>query len=263
MHLSILDNALWAAGFAGNAALLFVLLYRRRWEQFPAFTSLIALYLLRTMLLFVVYRIGSRQAYAWTYWSAAVVDVALQVAVIIEIGRIVLRPTGAWVADARLKFFGIGTAGALLALGLAWAAEPSAPTSLEAWEIRANLFTSILICELFTAVLIASQQLGLVWRNHVMRLGQGLTVWAIVSFAVDAAHSYFGALRHFVRLEQFSILVFQGAQIWWIVSFWAAEPVRKPLSPDMRRYLIDLHERVQYDLARVITAHGKEPTHSP
>jgi hypothetical protein len=262
VHLSLLDNVLWAASFIGNVALLFVLLYRARWRHFPAFTALIALYCLRTVLLFILYRVASRQAYAWTYWSAALVDVSLQVAVIIEIARIVLRPTGAWVADARLKFFGIGAGGALVALGLAWAAEPSAPTSLDAWEIRASLFTSILICELFTAVLIASQQLGLVWRNYVMRLGQGLTVWAIVSFAVDAAHSYLGRSRNFSLLEHLSILVFLGAQIWWIVSFWAPEPVRKPLSPDMRRYLIDLHERVQYDLARVITAHGKEPTHT-
>jgi hypothetical protein len=263
MNLSVLDNALWAACFAGNVALLFVLLHRRRWLQFPAFTTFITFGLLYTILLFVMYRMGSPRAYAWSYWSGAVLDIALQIAVIVEIARIVLRPTGTWVADARMKFLGIGVAGALVALALAWGAHPSAHNTLDAWEIRANLFTSMLTCELFTAVLVASQQFGLAWRNHVMRLGQGLTLWAIVSFGVDAAHSYLGATRHFTSLEHLRIIVYFGVQVWWIVSFWVAEPIRKPLSPDMRRYLIDLHERVQYDLARVVNAQGKEPTHTP
>ncbi|MGI8772902.1 MAG: hypothetical protein ACR2JE_15880 [Acidobacteriaceae bacterium] len=262
MNLSLLDNALWAASLAGNAALLFVLLYRGRWRQFPCFTIWIAYESLYNALLALIYRFGSHSVYAWTYWSCAIVDVALQIAVIVEIARIVLRPTGAWSADARGRFFGVGAAGAVLAMALAWGAHPSAPTSLAAWEIRASLFTSILICELFTAILMASQQLGLVWRNHVMRLGQGLTVWSIVCFAVDAAHSYYGGVRHFNLLEHLSILAFLAAQIWWIVSFWAAEPARKPLSPEMQRYLVDLHQRVQYDLANVVKAQGKEPTHT-
>lgn len=262
MNLSLLDNTLWAASFAGNAALLFVLLYRRRWKQFPVYTSWIAFETLLTILLFLVYRFGLQRAYAGAYWSGDAIEFALQVAVIFEIARIVLRPTGSWVADARIKFFVIGAAGAVVAFALAWGAHPSATHSLEAWEIRANLFTSILICELFTAVLIASQQLGLVWRSHVMRLGQGLTLWAIVSFAVDAAHSYYGGELHFFLLERFSILAFLTAQIWWSVSFWASEPQRKPLSPEMQRYLVDLRQRVQYDLANVVRAQGKEPTHT-
>ena len=35
MNLGVLDNILWAAGFIGHAALLLVLLLRRRWRQFP------------------------------------------------------------------------------------------------------------------------------------------------------------------------------------------------------------------------------------
>ncbi len=262
MNLSLLDNALWAAGLIGNAALLFVLLYRGRGKTFPAFAAWIAFEILFSVLLVLINRFASYSVYAWTYWSGAIVDVALQIAVVIEIARIVLRPTGAWSADARGRFVGIGAAGAIVAMALAWGAHPSAPTSLDAWEMRASLFTSILICELFTAVLMASQQLGLVWRSHVMRLGQGLTVWAIVSFAVDAAHSYYGGVRHFNLLEHLGSFAFLAAQVWWIVSFWADEPARKPLSPEMQRYLVDLHQRVQYDLANVVKARGKEPTHT-
>jgi hypothetical protein len=256
MNLSLLDNVLWAASLAGNAALLFILLYRKRWKRFPTFTAWIAYGILYNLLLVPIYRYGSHSIYVWAYWSGAVVDVALQIAVVVEIARIVLRPTGAWSADARTRFIGIGAAGAIVAMALAWGAHPSAPTWLEASTIRSSLFTSILICELFIAVLMASQRLGLMWRNHVMRLGQGLTLWAIVCFAVDAAHTYYGGVRNYKLLEHLSIFAFLAAQIWWIVSFWAAEPARKPLSPEMQRYLVDLHQRVQYDLASVAKAQG-------
>ena len=42
MGLTVLDNALWVAGFVGHVALLAVLLVRSRWRNFPVFTSLIA-----------------------------------------------------------------------------------------------------------------------------------------------------------------------------------------------------------------------------
>ena len=258
MHLSTLANALWAAGFVGHTALLFVLGYRHRWKQFPVFTAWIAFETILTILLFLIFRYGSQRAYAWAYWSGDVVDFGLQVALVFEIARIVLRPTGAWLADARSRFLWISAAAVFVALALAWRTEPSAHHSLDAWEVRGNLFTSLLICELFAAILFASQRLGLMWRNHVMRLGQGLTVWALVSFTVDVAHSYYGAVLHFAGLEHARMFVYLGAEVWWIVSFWAHEPARKPLSPKLQEYLVDLHRRVQYDLASVAKAQGKE-----
>jgi len=67
MGLTILDNALWVAGFVGHVALLAVLLVRSRWRNFPVFTSLIAYQAAVTVTLFLVSRYGSRQAYFLWY----------------------------------------------------------------------------------------------------------------------------------------------------------------------------------------------------
>lgn len=256
MQFSLLDNVFWAGSFVAEIALIIVLLVRGRWKLFPVFTALIGYYIVQTIVMFFVYRYGTADLYRFGYWIAFVIDISLQVALIFEIARIVLRPTGTWVQDARSTFLIWGIVGALIALALAYAVKPSAPKSIDAWGIRAFLFTSLLFCELFVVMMFAAQRLGLVWKNHVMRLGQGLTAWALISAVVDTAHSYFGAahLYDFARLEHIRIGAYIVAVIYWIVAFWLPEPERRPLSAEMRQYLVDLHAKVQYDSSQVSSA---------
>ncbi len=256
MQLSLLDNALWAGSFVVEIALLSVLLVRGRRKQFPVFTTLIAFYIAQTIVMFFVYRSGSSHLYTMVYWITFLIDISLQIALIFEIARIVLRPTGTWVQDARTTFLIFGLLGALIALGLAYAVKPSAPRSMDAWGIRAYLFTSLLFCELFVAMMFAAQRLGLVGKHYVMRLGQGLTAWALVSAIVDTAHSYFGTthIYDFTVLEHIRTSVYILAVTYWIVAFWLPEPERRPLSEEMQKYLIALHTKVKYDSTQVSSA---------
>ena len=251
MNFSFLDNLLWAAAFIANAALLLVLLRKERWREFPVFTSWIAFLVLLNFALFAIYRYGSARLYADVYFSSVVLDFALQIGVVFEMARVVLRPTGTWLRDARSRFVLFGSVGALLAVGVAFTIHPSAPRSFDAWEIRGNLFTSMCICELFLAMMLSANRLGLQWGQHVMGLGRGLTAWAMVSFCVDASHGLLGRMRFFSLLEQARNIAWIGAVVYWAVIFWRPEVERLPLSPEMQKYLIDLHTRVRYDLDRV------------
>jgi hypothetical protein len=253
MRLDLLDNILWAASFLGNVVLLAVLLIKQRWKQFPVFSILIGDFVVETIALFFIYRYSSLHWYAIIYWTTFTLDFLLQVALVFEMARIVLRPTGTWVKDARATFFLWGATGAAVALALTYAVHPVAPSSLVAWEVRAYLFTSLLFCELFFAMMLAAQRLGLAWRSHVMGLGQGLTAWALATMLVHAAHTYFGAVdKHvFNTLEHIRIMVYISATIYWSISFWLPEPERKPLSPELQKYLVALHEKVQYDASQV------------
>jgi hypothetical protein len=255
MKVSLLDNALWAASFIANVTLFIVLLVRKRWKPFPVFTILIGYYAAEAVVHFLVYRY-SPSHYARVYWISFGIDILLQIALIFNIARIVLRPTGTWVHDARSSFFLWGLIGALVAMGLTLAVHPSTPRTIDAWGIRAFLFTSLLFCELFLVMMMAAQRLGLVWRNHVMGLGQGLTIWALVSAAVDVAHSYYGAAHHydFTALEHIRTLAYIAVVIYWTIVFWLPEPQRRPLSDDMQKYLVALHAKVQYDSTQVSSA---------
>ncbi len=251
MNLSPLDNLLWAAGFIGHVALLLVLLGRRRWREFPVFTALIGFDTVLTMVLFETYRHGGANLYFWVYWSSTLIDLALQLGIVFEMARNVLKPTGTWVRDARPTFFIAGGIGAVVAAALAFTVNPAAPTSLFAWSIKVDLFTSMLLCELVLAMMLAAHRLGLQWRNHVMGLGQGLIVWAVISLLVETIHSYWGWTRHYVALDHIRIFAYIAALGYWMVTFWRAEPERRELSAEMRNYIVALHKRVEYDLGNV------------
>jgi hypothetical protein len=251
MDLSTLDNALWAAGFIGHVALLCVLIFRGRWRVFPVFTLLVGFDTALTIALFLLYKYGSHAWYAHVYWSADVVDFGLQLGLVVEIARIVLRPTGTWVRDARNRFLLMGFIGTAVAAFLAWGVSPPGLPSKVVWEVRGSLFTSLVTCELVVAMAFSAARLGLGWRNHVSALAQGLGIWAMVAAFVDGIQSYVGAAQKFATLDHVRGLVYCCALAYWTVQFWIPEPARKPLSPEMRDYILALHQRVAYDLDRV------------
>jgi hypothetical protein len=248
MNLSALDFALWAANCLGEAVLFTILIYRRRYRQFPVFTTLIGYEAAILAALYLTYVCCSQVWYARVYWSYALLDFFLQLGVIWEIARIVLRPTGTWVRDAKKQFILWGAAGILLAAALPWLVTPPAATLLHRWEVRGNLFTSLVICELIAVVTRTSKSLGLGWRNHVMALGNGWTVWAVVAILVDGLHSYFGAERYFRELEHVRMLAYLAVLGYWTVQFWLEEPARQPISPELSAYIQALHLRIKNDL---------------
>lgn len=246
-----LANAMWAASFLGHAALIAVLILKRRSQSFPIFTTAITFQAFVSVLLFLISRDGSFHAYVLAYWVTAFPDYAFQVAVIFEMARIVLRPTGTWVSDARRSFLLWGGIGLLLAAAVAFALGSPGAKGLNLWDERITLFTSLLTCELFAAMIVSANRLGLQWRSHVIALGQGLTLWALLNLGSDVLHVIVGWERDFALYDDIREFAYLGALLFWIASFWLPETERAPLSPDMEAYLLALHRRVQYDLGNV------------
>jgi hypothetical protein len=251
MTFSTLDNALWAAGFLGHVALFCVLLFRGRWRAFPVFTTFIGFDSALTIVLFLLYRHGALAWYSRVYWSADVVDFVLQLGLVAEIARAVLRPGEVWISEARKRVLIFGGLGIALAALLAWGVAPPGLRSKEVWEVRGSLFTSLATCELVVAVGFTATRLGLGWRNHVIALAQGLGVWSMVAAFADGIQSYVGAAQSFITLDHVRELVYCSALAYWTIQFYPPEPVRRPISPEMQKYILALHEQVTYDLDRI------------
>src|ERR1700677_1342613 len=122
MHLTGLDFFFWAVSFLGNLGLLFVLWHRRRAKSFPLFTALITLNVVRTIVLYFVLKLGTKENYFYTYWSLALLDTALQLGVVYEIASRVFRPVGVWARDVRDSFIWMVGLSVIVALGLSWLA---------------------------------------------------------------------------------------------------------------------------------------------
>jgi len=248
MNLSALDWLLVVSTSLGTTALFLVLVFRRRWRDFPVFTAYMGFDALLLPVLTVIVRYGSRGFYRDAYWSSIFIEFILQLGVIWEIAAIVMRPTGTWVRDAKKTFILWSTIGILVAAALPWLVSPPAATMLGRLEVRGNLFTSLVICELIAVLTRTSKNLGLGWRNHVMALGNGWTVWAVIAIVVSGLHSYFGSQRYFGALEYVRMSAYVVTLGYWMVQFWLEEPARQPISPELSNYIQALHRRIKMDL---------------
>jgi hypothetical protein len=251
MNLSGLDWVLWVSGFIGHMALFSTLIYRRRWREFPVFTTRVGYRATISVALFSIYMWGSPGWYSRIYYSNELLDFALRLGVIWEVARIVMRPTGSWVRDAKKQFILGGAAGILLAAALSWMLSPPASTLLDSLEARSNLFTDLVVCELFVVMLLTAKRLGLGFRNHVFSLVVGWSGWVMVAMAVDLLQGYYGTRYNFDALDNVRKFAYLAALIYWIVQFWLEEPARQEISPELRDYILALHNQVKNDLDRV------------
>ena len=72
----------------------------------------------------------------------------------------------------------------------------------------------------------------------------------LVTVITTCLQSYFGT-AHFRALDQVRGAAYDLAIIYIIVQLWKREPERRPIDPELHRYILALHERVEYDLRRL------------
>lgn len=248
MNLSLLDNALWAASLIGHAVLLLLLLFRKRASEFPVFTTFVASEVVRTMLLFLVFRYGTKHGYFLAYWTTGFMNYFFQVGLLAEIGGKVLRPTGRWILEARRSFLIYGGLGLVVAAVMAVEIGQPQAKGLDLWDARVTVFTALLTCGLFLAMLLTANRLGLRWRSQVFAVGQGLFLWSFIALLADVGHTALGWNREFVVLDHIRMFAYLGVLVFWSVTFWLPEKERAEFSPEIRAYLLAVNERLGYDL---------------
>jgi hypothetical protein len=258
VKLHFLDTVLWAAGPLFNAALLYVLFRRERARRFPMLAAWCFFTIISALALFLTYRFASNATYVIAYWTVETVDAILQLAVVAEVARIVFSPIADRIRFRAPQFLILISAAIAGSFAMIWWIHPSTLTQAGAWEIRGELFTSLLISEMFTAVLFASQKFGLHWRSHVMSIGYGLMAWAIITIAIGILHGYWGMESHYVGIEYVRMFVYLSILCYWMVALWRDEPEKEQVPPEMRDAILHLTDKVSYDLAKVLGTRDKE-----
>ncbi len=250
MPLTVIDRLLWILGFVGHCALLAILLLRKRYKALPIFTAFVVMNVVRTIALYVVR--GSKDQYFYAYWSLAILDVALQLLLAFELGTHVFRPLGVWAPDVRRSFLGLAGAALLIAVGLTWLSAPPTRTLRLFILLKGNLFASVLLSELFVAMIALSVTLGLPWRTHVARVAQGIGFFALFGFLTDAAHSYFGTTggaQTFTLISQLQNWIYILILVYWSIVLAKDEPPPRKLPEELHNELRALQSRVARLLA--------------
>ena len=254
MHLSGLDFVFWVCAFAGHLVLLCVLLFRHRMRRYPFFSALIFSNLARTLVLYEVYRTGTARTYYLWYWSMAVLDTALQFAVLYEVASIVFRPAGPWARDVRRGWFWLIGGAVLIASFLTWLAAPVASLWQGMLVVKGSFFFTVLMSELFVGMVSLSITAGLPWRTHVARIAQGLGTYSLIDLLIEAAHTLFGrgyTSHTDTTLSHLRVAVYLGCLLYWIVTLWQEAPHSRVLPFWMSEKLPRLQTRTAADLALV------------
>ena len=254
MGLSGIQQFLWTTGFSSTCLLLAVLLLRRRAASFPAFTFLIAFYVAKTIVLFILGRrfgVHSRP-YAFTYWPMQYTDVAIQFVVFYELVKQVFCPTGTWARDTKRAFQWLVTTSIFLALGLSLLASPSV-LWYQTLLLRSNFFVTALMGELFVGIMVLSSTAGLPWKTHVARIAQGFGACALSSMVLEGARAYFGLGRgrHGYVISGTETVIYIACMGFWTVSLWQEAPAPRELPDAMLMQIYTLQRRVENDLGRI------------
>lgn len=251
MRLSNLDFEFWAVGFVFNVTLLTILCYRRRAKTFPLFTALITLLVVKTIVLFLVMRYGTKDGYRHAYWSLTFIDTLLQLSVVYEIASRVFRPLNVWAHDLRNSFVWLTGLSVCIAFGLTCLASPPARNWMQSFTTKGNLFAAALLSELFLAMMALSVIGGYPWRTHVASIAQGMGLYSLVAVVIETGHAYFGLQAKtgaFLVFSQIRMLAYLGCVFFWIATLSRDEEPARTMTAEMRNRVLQLQTRMEYDL---------------
>jgi len=221
---------------------------------FPIFTAFVVSNIGRTVALGLVELYGTKASYFYTYWSLAILDTALQLAVVYEMYSQTFRRRGAWARDLHSALIWLVIVSVAVAAGLTWLATPHVRLWMQVVVIKGTFFSSACMSELFVGMIVLAVRAGLPWRTHVARISQGLGVYSLIDVLIEAAHSYLGVGRNtqtYTMLSHFRMSAYLVCVTYWIVMLWRDEPRSRKLPKDFRGQLIQLQSMVDSDLERI------------
>jgi hypothetical protein len=189
----------------------------------------------------------SSDAYRRYYFVTAILDYILQLLIVFEIGKNVLRP-----AKRSIPFpiAPVATVSVLLCALVAASFSPQVQSvgngDLLQLSLRVTLGLAVLKLLLFAALAGFAQMLGIGWKSHVLQLATGLAFYAGVSLLIQIASSHVSTndpqiyLSHLGRLMRFQSAAYNATLVFWIWAFSRNEAPRKDFTPQMQEVLVTI-----------------------
>ena len=217
------DDVFGAAGLVGHAALLSVLLCRRRTRRFPTLTALMGYNIVESIFLHWLSQVGTTRQQYFGFWWATGLGYVLEVAFIFELAFGILRETAIPARVALRPFLTWAMLGAVIAAFASHVLTAGKASGWDLWDMRATYFATCLTCFLYLAILKAVNIWHLPWRSHVLTLGEGFAVWQFISALMDTLHVWRGWGWGDRGFDDMSKAVYLAMLLFWIVRLWFPE----------------------------------------
>lgn len=234
-----LENVLWFAYIAAEAALLGLLCYKSFWRTFPMFFTYCCWDLCSNIAAYYISRHYPLQTYLTTYFTEAVIDAVLQFGVLVELTWAVLRPLRASLSRWALVPIGVLI---LVAGAVIWpfAALPGiAHVQREAHLLMQlqQTETILRVC-FFLALAGCSQLLSVSWRDRELQVVTGLGFYSIISLGVAMLYTHQTTGRQYRHLNEIVVGSYLVSLFYWLYSFAHQEVARREFTPQMERLLL-------------------------
>lgn len=245
MHFLTFDGLIVATALLLEAVLAFTLLRRGLASTYPIFLIYLLLNLIEDPVALILQTTGPN-AYVRFYFAITVLDYLLQLLILVEVARNVLRPSK---RAMPFPVWPVALVGVLICAIGAAAVSPQLQTSQlhHASQVffRVTLGLAALKLLLFALLAAFSQFLGIGWKNHVLQLASGLALYGAASLLIQLGISHLPVtdpnyLKHLEWLSRSQSVSYNATLGFWLWAFSRNEAPRKDFTPQMQQVLVTI-----------------------
>jgi hypothetical protein len=243
MRFLTFDSMVIAAGLLLQASLCIVLLRKGLARLYPIFFIYLLLNLAEDPLSLTL---NSYSGYPQYYFVITILDYILQLLIVFEIGKNVLRPSKRSLPFPIAPVAVVGVLlCALVAASFSRQVQAVGTGDLIQLSIRVSLGLAVLKLLLFAALAGFAQMLGIGWKSHVLQLATGLAFYAGVSLLIQISSSHVSVasatyMSHLDKLMQFQAVAYILTLVFWTWAFSRNEAPRKDFTPQMQEVLVTI-----------------------
>ena len=215
MTLDSIDLTLWIAGASMEAVLLVLVIWKRIYRTLPVFSCYLIWCLLSDAGLAVALLIP--HSYLPATLVGITVDALLQIAILAELGRVVIRhnqvsPPSRTVI-VLLTLLGFVIAGSLNN----WTFPTNLPILDMLYVVLLQLFAVLRVVFLLTLLWWSSLQ-KLKWPTRELKIVTGLGIYLLVSLGVVILHNHNNLGMQYHWLDQFLVACYLWTLSYWILA---------------------------------------------
>jgi hypothetical protein len=206
--------ATWLAGPVLQVTLLFFMLQRKLNAVYPRFFSYIAFQIVKSAILFLVYR-HSPENYFDAYWAGNAISVLLGIVVIDEILHHLLKQFGGIHKMASVIFR--WACGLLIVLSIvnAFSTQQTSVDRVVSAVLAFDRSERVMQCGLCLLLMVLCRYLKNCWREHVFGIALGLGIFACIEMVLVSVVMYFGDSRA-ATVSLVKSFAYIGVTVLWI-----------------------------------------------
>ena len=214
----ILMNASWLAGPVLQVTLLVLMVHRKLHADFPRFFSYIIYQIVKSGVLFLVYRY-SAENYFDAYWAGNAISVLLGVVVMDEILQHLLKEYGGIQKLASMIFR--WACGLLVVLSIvnAFSTQQTSADRVVSAVLAFDRSERFMQCGLCLLLMVLCRFLRNCWRQHVFGIALGFGIFACIEMVLVTVVMYLGSGPQ-ATVSLIKSSAYNAVTLLWILYLW-------------------------------------------